>query len=158
MASRGRHAARAPVSTALVLLSLVVAAAAVARSLPRAPATVIPDGEPVATPGGGWAQGLLTFRGSPERAFLGRGPVPAAPEVRWKVPERKLCSRSAIGLDGSPLVEWCGTGWTGQPNVVPGAGGVEIREGAYDGAYHFLGGDGEPVRPPLHRWEVGIVW
>jgi len=53
-----------------------------------------------------------------------------------------------VGVD---VTEWCGTGWTGQPNVVevPG-GGVEVREGAYDGKYHFVDGDtGEPVRPPL---------
>jgi hypothetical protein len=53
-----------------------------------------------------------------------------------------------VGVD---LGEWCGTGWTGQPNVVElSGGGVEVREGAYDGRYHFVDGDtGEPVRPPL---------
>ena len=46
---------------------------------------------------------------------------------------------------------WCGTGWTGQPNVIVGANGkIEIREGAYDGRYHFLNGaTGKPVRPDL---------
>lgn len=94
--------------------------------------------------------GLTTWRGNVTRTYYGEGPVPVAPVVRWRVPARKMCSRSTIGLDGTELVEWCGTGWTGQPNVVPGAdGGVEIREGAYDRRYHFLGGDGQPVRPPL---------
>jgi hypothetical protein len=138
----------------MVLLSLVVAAAGLVRALPTGSSPAALAGGPVAEPRGGWAEGLLTFRGSPERTFLGRGPVPAAPQLRWRVPERTLCSRSAIGLDGSELVEWCGTGWTGQPNVVPGDGGVEIREGAYDGAYHFLGGDGEPVRPPLQTGDL----
>ena len=36
---------------------------------------------------------------------------------------------------------WCGTGWTGQPNViVHDDGSIEVREGAYDGHYHFLNG------------------
>jgi hypothetical protein len=70
------------------------------------------------------------------------------------VPERKLCSRSTIGLDGTELVEWCGTGWTGQPNVVSTERGLEIRQGAYDGAYHFLGADGAPVRPPLRTGDL----
>ena len=46
---------------------------------------------------------------------------------------------------------WCGTGWTGQPNVIQHEdGSVEIREGAYDGHYHFLDGKtGQPVMPDL---------
>jgi putative pyrroloquinoline-quinone binding quinoprotein len=93
--------------------------------------------------------GLTTFRGNAPRTYYGEGPVPTRPVIRWRAPGRKMCSMSTSGLDGSELVEWCGTGWTGQPNVVPGERGVEIREGAYDRRYHFLGGDGEPVRPPL---------
>ena len=60
----------------------------------------------------------------------------------------KLCADSIVGVDVS---EWCGTGWTGQPNVIEMRGGrVEVREGAYDGRYHFLDGEtGEAVRPPL---------
>jgi len=47
--------------------------------------------------------------------------------------------------------KWCGTGWTGQPNVIQKKGGrVEVREGAYDFRYHFLDGKtGLPVRPDL---------
>jgi len=94
--------------------------------------------------------GLTTWRGNATRTYYGEGPVPVAPLVRWRVPARKMCSRSTVGLDGTELVEWCGTGWTGQPNVVPGEdGGVEIREGAYDRRYHFVDGAGQPVRPPL---------
>jgi outer membrane protein assembly factor BamB len=46
---------------------------------------------------------------------------------------------------------WCGTGWTGQPNVIQRKDGtIEIREGAYDGHYHFLNGKtGQPLRPDL---------
>ena len=93
--------------------------------------------------------GLTTFRGNASRSYYGVGPVPLDPVVRWQHPERtKLCSESIVGLDVS---EWCGTGWTGQPNVVvtPGSG-IEVREGAYDGKYHFVDGEtGEPVRAPL---------
>lgn len=94
-------------------------------------------------------RGVTTFRGNATRSYYGRGPVPLDPVVRWRHPEvTKLCSESIVGVD---VTEWCGTGWTGQPNVieVPG-GGVEVREGAYDGRYHFVDGEtGEPVRPPL---------
>jgi hypothetical protein len=94
-------------------------------------------------------RGLTTFRGNATRSYYGRGPVPLDPVVRWQHPERaKLCSESTVGVD---ISEWCGTGWTGQPTVVElPRGGVEVREGAYDGNYHFVDGEtGEPVRPPL---------
>ena len=94
-------------------------------------------------------EGVTTFRGNESRSYYGVGPVPLDPVVRWRHPERtKLCSESIVGVDVS---EWCGTGWTGQPNVIETAGGgVEVREGAYDGKYHFVDGEsGEPVREPL---------
>ena len=56
---------------------------------------------------------------------------------------------SAAGRDPNDLKEWCGTGWTGQPNVVPTERGLEVREGAYDGAYHFVDvGSGAALLPP----------
>lgn len=96
--------------------------------------------------------GLTTFRGNASRTYLGEGPVPSAPVVRWRYPpEEPMCSRSPVGLDGTPLQEWCGVGWTGQPNVIARPGrSVEVRQGAYDGRYHFLdGATGVPVRPAL---------
>jgi hypothetical protein len=59
-----------------------------------------------------------------------------------------MCSTSA---DQFGARVWCGTGWTGQPNViVHDDGTIEIREGAYDGRYHFMDGrSGSPVRPDL---------
>jgi outer membrane protein assembly factor BamB len=95
--------------------------------------------------------GLTTFRGNAGRSYLGTGPVPLEPVKRWVYPVGgKLCSFSAEGRDPSDTKEWCGTGWTGQPNVVPGADGMEVRIGAFDGAYHFLdAGTGTVVRPPL---------
>jgi hypothetical protein len=92
--------------------------------------------------------GLTTFRGNLSRSYYGEGPVPSDPVIRWREPQAKLCSTSIVGLDSS---EWCGTGWTGQPNVVQSPGGaVEVREGAYDGKYHFVDGrTGQPTRLDL---------
>jgi hypothetical protein len=76
-------------------------------------------------------RGVTTFRGNATRSYYGRGPVPLDPVVRWQHPEvTKLCSESIVGVD---VTQWCGTGWTGQPNVVevPG-GGIEVREAPYD--------------------------
>lgn len=60
---------------------------------------------------------------------------------------------SLVGIERD---EWCGTGWTGQPNViVHDDGSIEVREGAYDGAYHFVDGlTGLPVRPPLQTRDL----
>jgi PQQ-like domain len=97
--------------------------------------------------------GETTFRGNDTRSYYGEGPVPAAPAIRWRAPVDglKMCSFSAEGLDPSDTKEWCGTGWTGQPNTISFVNGmVEIREGAYDDNYHFLDGmTGAPVRPEL---------
>lgn len=92
--------------------------------------------------------GLTTFRGNASRSYYGEGPVPRDPMIRWREPGEKMCMTSLVGLDSS---EWCGTGWTGQPNVIDtGKGSVEVREGAYDGRYHFLDGvRGRPLRPDL---------
>ncbi len=92
--------------------------------------------------------GLTTFRGNASRSYYGEGPVPGNPVIRWREPQAKMCMTSLVGLDSS---EWCGTGWTGQPNVIEGDdGSFEVREGAYDGRYHFLdGSSGVAVRPDL---------
>lgn len=92
-------------------------------------------------------EGLTTFRGNASRSYYGQGPVPLAPVIRWRYPdEGTMCSDSIVGVDVS---QWCGTGWTGQPNVIElSEGGVEVREGSYDGEYHFLDGrTGATVRP-----------
>ena len=93
-------------------------------------------------------EGLTTFRGNASRTYYGEGPVPLDPVIGWRIPSGRMCSVSFVGIERS---EWCGTGWTGQPNVLVGEDGtVEVREGAYDGMYHFLDGTtGLPVRPPL---------
>ncbi len=93
-------------------------------------------------------EGLTTFRGNATRTYHGEGPVPLDPMIGWRVPTERMCSVSYVGIEPD---EWCGTGWTGQPNVVVGEDGtIEVREGAYDGMYHFLDGTtGRPVRSPL---------
>jgi hypothetical protein len=93
-------------------------------------------------------EGLTTFRGNASRSYYGAGPVPLDPVIGWRIPDTRMCSTSFVGIEES---EWCGTGWTGQPNVVVGAeGSIEVREGAYDRMYHFLDGKtGLPVRRPL---------
>jgi outer membrane protein assembly factor BamB len=81
-------------------------------------------------------QGLTTFRGNATRTYYGRGPVPEDPEILWRFPASGgLCSRSA---DEEGERTWCGTGWTGQPNVVEAGGRIEVRFGAYDRAVHVL--------------------
>jgi putative pyrroloquinoline-quinone binding quinoprotein/putative pyrroloquinoline-quinone-binding quinoprotein len=94
-------------------------------------------------------RGLTTFRGNATRTYYGEGPVPSHPVVRWRFPSSGgLCSTSS---DNFGTRVWCGTGWTGQPNVVRLPDGtIEVREGAYDASYHFLDGKtGEALRPDL---------
>jgi hypothetical protein len=93
-------------------------------------------------------EGITTFRGNATRTYYGEGPVPLDPMIGWRVPSERMCSVSYVGIERS---KWCGTGWTGQPNVLVGEDGtVEVREGAYDGMYHFFDGmTGLPIRSPL---------
>jgi outer membrane protein assembly factor BamB len=98
--------------------------------------------------------GLVTFRGNASRDYYGEGPVPMHPLVRWRYPESgSLCSKST---DIKGTETWCGTGWTGQPNVIQARNGsIEVREGAYDRNYHFLDGrTGQPVRPDLQTGDL----
>ena len=94
-------------------------------------------------------KGLTTFRGNATRTYYGKGPVPEDPTVLWRFPSSgSMCSKST---DQEGTREWCGTGWTGQPNVVEAGGGrVEVRFGAYDRAVHVVDGrTGEPVMEPF---------
>jgi outer membrane protein assembly factor BamB len=93
-------------------------------------------------------EGLTTFRGNATRTYYGEGPIPADPEILWRFPvSGALCSRST---DQEGTREWCGTGWTGQPNVVEMGGRVQVRFGAYDRAVHVLDGrTGAPLMEPF---------
>jgi hypothetical protein len=152
-----RFGAPPPPSRASVRLVVVIAGVLVVGLVA---ATIVRAGEPVdegslSAPGpvktpppiNSAFEGLTTFRGNASRTYYGEGPVPLDPVVRWRHPaDQKMCMNSIVGVDSS---EWCGTGWTGQPNVIQlPDGSVEVREGAYDGQYHFLdGATGEEVRP-----------
>jgi len=91
--------------------------------------------------------GLVTFRGNATRTYYGEGPLPKHPEILWDYPQSGgMCSQST-GIDGTKT--WCGTGWTGQPNVIVHDNGkIEIREGAYDDHYHFWNGKTGAVMHP----------
>jgi hypothetical protein len=113
-----------------------------------------PPAVPTPGPANTSFQGLTTFRGNDTRSYYGQGPVPHDPVIRWREPSgHPMCSVSFVGTIAK---KWCGTGWTGQPNVIVGpSGSVEVREGAYDGAYHFLDGTtGSEVRPPLQTRDL----
>lgn len=98
---------------------------------------------------------MLTFRGSPTRSYYGAGPVPESPRIAWSYPpssQEPMCSESS--WQGSQ-VEWCGTGWTGQPAVVPYDGRTWVIFGAYDGAVHFLDAEtGEQLLPSFQTGDI----
>ena len=174
----GRHAVRSKVPFPVLLLSLALVAggitlwqvfrsddpgrAGASGPTSSGPTSAPPSATPsdgasaspsdsVATPGpiNTSFRGITTFRGNATRTYYGEGPVPMHPMIRWHSPESGgMCSTSADQF-GSRV--WCGTGWTGQPNVIVHEGGmIEIREGAYDGHYHFLNGrTGRAMRPEL---------
>jgi len=116
----------------------------------RASPATQPIGTPVtAGPINTTFPGITTFRGNASRTYYGEGPLPKHPKVLWRYPASGgLCSRSNnLGV----TKVWCGTGWTGQPNVIARKDGrIEVRIGAYDGHYHFLNGrTGARLRPDL---------
>ncbi|MEP6758528.1 MAG: PQQ-binding-like beta-propeller repeat protein [Actinomycetota bacterium] len=144
------HVAFWPAVTLMVAAAVGVIGLATASGRP-APAAGPGDG--ASAPINTTVPGLTTFRGNAARTWYGEGPVPSDPAIRWTYPSdgTRMCSFSAEGGAGSPTKEWCGTGWTGQPNVVPlSDGSMMVREGAYDGHYHFLdAGSGAPLMPDL---------
>ena len=175
MSSRsGRHAMRAKVPLPLLLLAVILAAGGATlwqiarsheqvRAAPRPAAPATPTiGEPSFAPSAATHPpalapgpintafpGITTFRGNATRDYYGEGPVPSKPVIRWRYPtSRDLCSTSS---DKFGTRVWCGTGWTGQPNVIQHPNGrIEVREGAFDSHYHFLNGTtGRPMRPDL---------
>lgn len=104
-------------------------------------------------PWGDEVQGLLTFRGNPTRTYYGQGPVPAAPQVLWRYPERgAMCGEST---EGDETRTWCGTGWTGQPAVFEREGQTWLVFGAYDYGVHFLdAATGQDLRPPFVTGDI----
>ncbi|HEX6263279.1 MAG TPA: PQQ-binding-like beta-propeller repeat protein [Actinomycetota bacterium] len=98
-------------------------------------------------------EGLTTFRGNATRTYHGRGPVPEDPEILWRYPTSGgLCGQSS---DAAGTRLWCGTGWTGQPNVVEWEGRIQIRFGAYDYAVHVVGGrNGRALMEPFRTGDL----
>jgi putative pyrroloquinoline-quinone binding quinoprotein/putative pyrroloquinoline-quinone-binding quinoprotein len=129
----------------------------VSATVPPSPspsAAPSPTAEPSPQPANTSFEGITTFRGNQTRTYYGRGPVPRHPVIRWRYPAQgALCS---LSTDQHGEREWCGTGWTGQPNVIVGEHGrIEVRINAYDGAYHFLNGrTGEVLRPKLQTGDL----
>ncbi len=115
-----------------------------------------PTPTPTPTPGpiNATFTGMTTFRGNATRSWYGEGPVPRDPRILWRYPATgAMCS---ISSDQHGPRQWCGTGWTGQPNVIVGDdGSIEVRINAYDGAYHFIDGrTGEQIRPNLQTGDL----
>jgi len=149
-----------PLPVWLVALVVVIAAAALiqvvrdttASAGPPFPNTPVVPAQPINTS----FPGITTFRGNASRTYYGEGPVPSDPTIRWVYPAdgTKMCAQSAEE-QGGPTKQWCGTGWTGQPNVVPWRDGMQVRIGAYDDSYHFLdAGTGLPDYAPFRTGDL----
>ncbi len=112
------------------------------------------SGEPWAAIGA--VEGLLTFRGNPTRSWYGRGPVPTDPTVVWKTPIG--CSNSTVA---GAAKEWCGTGWTGQPLILPAPDSTSpqtrwwLAFGAFNRNVNFLDpADGHEVYPAYETGDI----
>jgi outer membrane protein assembly factor BamB len=113
-----------------------------------------PDPYPSPEPINRGIRGLTTFRGNATRTYYGEGPVPSDPRVLWRFPSSGgMCSQST---DLGVTTTWCGTGWTGQPNVVkPKDGPLQVRFGAYDRAVHILRAkSGRPLYEPYVTGDI----
>lgn len=97
--------------------------------------------------------GVLTFRGNPTRSYYGTGPIPTAPRVLWTYPQSGgMCGQSS---EGGSLQTWCGTGWTGQPNVYERNGQTLVSFGAYDYSVHWLDAlTGAPTLSPFRTGDI----
>jgi hypothetical protein len=118
-------------------------------SKPTTGTSAAPSSSPTSGPINTKFPGLTTFRGNATRSYYGEGPLPKHPEILWRYPASGGMCMSSNNLGATKV--WCGTGWTGQPNVIQHDNGkVEIRFGAYDGHYHFLNGlTGVPMRKDI---------
>ena len=109
-------------------------------------------GDEVGRPWGTTVQGLLTFRGNPSRTYYGAGPVPEAPQVAWRYPDRAMCGRSS---EYGETKVWCGTGWVGQPAVFERGGRTWLVFGAYDYNFHFVdAATGQAILPPFPTGDI----
>ncbi|HEX2029024.1 MAG TPA: PQQ-binding-like beta-propeller repeat protein [Nitriliruptorales bacterium] len=117
----------------------------------------------------GTVPGLLQFRGNPTHTWYGTGPIPDAPRVLWRYPDRPMCTDEVVGgaavrepastsstQAGGAVKRWCGSGWTGQPVVWERPDGrTEVIFGAYDGAVHFVdAATGRDLRPAYATGDI----
>ncbi len=110
------------------------------------------DPESSGEPWGDTVQGLLTFRGNPTRSYYGEGPVPTEPEIRWQFPDDPMCSNSSVGGE---VINWCGSGWTGQPSIFEYDDRTWVALGAYSRKVHFLDGDtGDRILPDFPTGDI----
>ncbi|MFN8125780.1 MAG: PQQ-binding-like beta-propeller repeat protein [Candidatus Nanopelagicales bacterium] len=102
----------------------------------------------------GTVTGLITFRGNPTRTYYGSGPIPrTAPVEAWRYPRSGgMCGMS---IDEHGPMNWCGTGWTGQPAVFERDGREWLVFGAYDYGVHFLDANtGEEILPTFKTGDI----
>jgi len=73
---------------------------------------------------------VATFLGDETRRFYGVGPVPETLEVIWRT---SIGSGTTGGTaSSSGMVQWAGTGWTGQPALVREEGKLYLIVGGFD--------------------------
>ena len=73
---------------------------------------------------------VASFLGGETRRFYGIGPVPERLEVIWRT---SIGSGSTGGTASSAgMVQWAGTGWTGQPALVRDKGKLYLLVGGFD--------------------------
>ncbi len=148
-------------SAPLLLLAAALVGCPGPPSFPEAPTPAeVPAFQPLETPYEPQTpEGVLMFRGSPQRDRQGIGRLPREDvAMAWRVP---------VGCGK----EWCGVGWTGQPLLVrwgedaravqdfatPGGPDVEVVAGALDGKVYFVDlASGEPSRPALRAQTAPI--
>ena len=110
------------------------------------------DPESSGQPWGESVEGLLTFRGNPTRTYYGEGPVPTDPEILWRFPDHAMCSNSSVGQE---VINWCGSGWTGQPSIFERDGQTWVTLGSYSRNVHFLDADsGERLLPDFRTGDI----
>jgi hypothetical protein len=97
----------------------------------------------------GVTEGLLQFRGNPQRNWYGTGPLATNYEVAWRYPDNPMCATS----DGKT---WCGSGWTGQPAIWRRPDGrMEVIVGTYDRSVHFIDfATGQELRKPFKTGDI----
>ncbi|MBN2247575.1 MAG: PQQ-binding-like beta-propeller repeat protein [Coriobacteriia bacterium] len=73
---------------------------------------------------------IASFLGGETRRFYGIGPVPETLEVIWRT---SIGSGTTGGTaSSSGMVQWAGTGWTGQPALVREGGKLYLLVGGFD--------------------------